>query len=289
MDKKMIDMTGCWNIEPAYLETVMRNVNDMDIDAAQFQEIEARDITKPVVVGKVAVIDIKGPLWDRDNILARWFGNSYEAIEAQLINAVNSKKVRKIVFDIDSGGGEASGMDELATVIRDVGIQKNTASFVRGMMASAAYGLGSAANEIIATPTSEIGSIGTVLVHQDISGMLEQDGVKLTVIKAGQYKWEGNAYEPLGEEAKEYFQDQVNKYYSRFVSTVAANRGVTRAEVTENYGQGRMMIATDALASAMIDRTGKMIDAMRVNATAINKQNHNNRALEIKKKRAAAL
>ena len=94
------------------------------------------------------------------------------------------------------------------------------------MMASAAYWIGSAADEIyISGDTVNIGSIGVIATHVDYSQMDQKMGVKVTEVVAGKYKNMGSPNMALSKEAEMMMQGQVDHIYSVFVEEVAANRG----------------------------------------------------------------
>jgi ClpP class serine protease len=56
------------------------------------------------------------------------------------------------------------------------------------------------------TPSSEVGSVGCVVLHIDQSQALEQAGIRPTFIHSGRYKVEGNSLEPLGDAALQRIQ-----------------------------------------------------------------------------------
>ncbi|MCC7371633.1 MAG: S49 family peptidase, partial [Chloroflexi bacterium] len=124
--------------------------------------------------------------------------------------------------------------------------------------ASAAYWIASSADEIVVTPSGEVGSIGVFTAHEDISAALEAEGVTVTLISAGKYKTEGNPFEPLSEEARGAIQARVDDYYSMFVRAVARGRGVKPADVRGGFGQGRVVGADEAVRLGMADRVGTM-------------------------------
>jgi signal peptide peptidase SppA len=130
-------------------------------------------------------------------------------------------------------------------------------------MASAAYFIGSAADEIVSDPDALTGSIGTISVHMDFSQFLENAGIKPTVITSGKFKGEGNPFMPLTDEAKEDMQRMVDDFGASFVAAVARNRGTTVADVKQNFGQGRVFRATEAKAIGMIDRVATMENVIR--------------------------
>ena len=113
----------------------------------------------------------------------------------------------------------------LADLIRSVRQTKPVTAFVNDMAASAAYGIASAANEIVVSPTSIVGSIGVVMLHADRSGELAAQGVKPTLIFAGSHKVDGNPFEPLSDAVRADLQASVDAHYRQFLDTVAAGRG----------------------------------------------------------------
>lgn len=204
--------------------------------------------------GAIAVIPIHGALAARDNAVDGWFwADSYENIGRSISAAVRDDGVGGVVLDVDSPGGDATGMSELAAAIRDLRGQKPIVAYVNTLAASAAYGLASAADRIFAPPSAIIGSVGTYSIHVDQSKMLEDAGVKVTFIFAGRYKVEGNPYQPLSDEALAHEQEIVDSLYTQFLDTVAAGRGITSSDVRKGYGEGRVFVADEAKRRGMID------------------------------------
>lgn len=149
---------------------------------------------------------------------------SYEGLRYQLVTAVQDPRVRNILLDIESPGGEAIGAFEAAEMVREVSKVKPVVALVNGMVASAAYAIASGARAIVTLPTGISGSIGVVMMHLDFSKWLEEEGIKPTLIFAGAHKVDGNPFEALPEDVKAAFQREVMGFYDQFVATVAAGR-----------------------------------------------------------------
>jgi signal peptide peptidase SppA len=130
------------------------------------------------------------------------------------------------------------------------------------MMASAAYWLASQADEIVSIPSGNVGSIGVFSAHQDLSAALEKEGIKVTLIKAGKFKVEGNPFEPLSDEARAQIQTRVDDAYSQFTKDVARGRGVKPSDVRGGYGEGRALPAKEAKAVGLIDRIATMDEVL---------------------------
>lgn len=212
----------------------------------------------------VAVIPVYGPISLRQNLMsASSGGTSTEGLSADFRAAMADDQVDAIVFEVDSPGGTIDGIPELAAEIRAARGTKPIVAQVNTMAASAAYWIASAADEIVVTPSGAVGSIGVFAAHQDLSKAAELDGVKVTLISAGKYKTESNKWEPLSDEAKAHLQDQVDQIYATFTTDVAKNRGVAVGDVRKGYGEGRVVLAKQALAQGMVDRIDTLDNTIR--------------------------
>lgn len=212
--------------------------------------------------GDIAVIPVRGVISNRASMiedLSVGMGASAERIEQNIRAAFDDRDVKAIVLDVDSPGGAAAGTPELGAAIRSLrGGDKPIVAQVNGLCASAAYWIASGCDEVVATESSQVGSIGVITVHEEVSRMLEEQGIKKTTISAGKHKAAGNPFEPLDDEARANIQSMIDSYYSMFLSAVAEGRGTDKETVRAEYGQGRVLMAADAKRKNMIDRIGTM-------------------------------
>lgn len=221
------------------------------------------------VRGNTAIVPIVGSLVNRGS----WIGSnsgmtSYEGLAAQLREAADDPDVASILLDIDSPGGEATGMFAIAEQVRQIGQSKPVTAFVNDMAASAAYGIASAANEIVVSPTSVVGSIGVVMTHMDRSKQLERTGVKPTLIYAGKHKVDGNGFGPLSETVHADLQAEVMKFYDQFVSLVGRGRTGMGEQAIRNT-EARTYIGNDAVERGLADRIASLDEVLNdLEATA---------------------
>jgi signal peptide peptidase SppA len=209
--------------------------------------------------GTVAVLPIFGTIVPRADLFSEFSGGtSAEVLTRKFRSLVNDPNVGAIVLDVDSPGGAVSGVEEVASEIFKARGTKPVIAVANHLAASAAYWIATAAEELVVTPSGEVGSIGVFAGHQDISGALEAEGVKITLVNAGKFKVEGNPYEPLGEEARAAIQARVDDYYNAFTRDVARHRGVKQSEVKGGFGEGRVVGAKEAVALGMADRVGTL-------------------------------
>ena len=205
--------------------------------------------------GGVAVIPVSGVIGKKFNMMSQISGGaSTQLIERDIKAALIDSEINSILLHIESPGGTVDGTQTLADVVAMANGIKPVVSFADGLMASAAYWIGSAASEIVASSsTTQIGSIGVVTSHTDISQAEAQAGYKVTEISAGKYKRMTSQHAPLSKEGKALLQDQVDQLYTIFVDAVAENRGTDAETVLEDMADGRVFLSSDAKARGMID------------------------------------
>lgn len=249
----MLDLLDeAWAIRPSVLRTFLGWVNEGSIPATALAE---RTEQRPRAAGGTMTIAVRGPITRRPTVLSFLCGGaSTEQIAAALHEGLADPEVNRIVLDIDSPGGSVDGVPELAAEIHAARAKKPITAMVDTVAASAAYWLASQANEIIVAPSGQVGSIGVFGLHLDRSRQLEAEGITPTFIHAGKYKVEENPLQPLSDEAKASIQERIDAFYSMFIRDVAKGRGVTVEQVRKDYGEGRMVLAKDAVAKGMADR-----------------------------------
>lgn len=253
-----------WAIMPRKLavlqEIVARHVAGEKLDAEEVQ-VRIHGATRPPdrQVSNVAILQLFGTIFPRANLMTDISGaTSAERFAAQFSELVKDPKVGAIVLDVDSPGGNVLGIAELSKKIFEARGQKPIVAIANHLMASAAYWIGTAADEVVITPSGEVGSIGVFSVHEDFSAALEKEGIKISLISDGKYKLEGNPYEPLTEEARAAIQERVSEYYDEFINSVARNRGVNPVNVRNGFGEGRIAGARQAVELGMADRVGTL-------------------------------
>ncbi len=256
-----------WAIWQKWLMACLANVQPPTPNQLRADEIpvERQAISKPSLKsGRVVRVPIVGAISRRASFWSMFFGGtSVDGISKALREIAADDTIGTVVLDIDSPGGTVAGIAELANEVRQLRDSKHVIALANNLMASAAYWIGSQADEIIATPDALVGSVGVFMMHEDWSSALEMAGLKVTYIQAGRYKTEGNPDEPLSDEARDHLQGIVNDAYALFVGDVAKGRGISASEVKAKYGEGRVLTAKDAKAVGMIDRVAGVEETMR--------------------------
>lgn len=215
--------------------------------------------------GSVVVLPLYGMIMQRGNMMGDISGprgTSVEQFRQQFRAAVNDPSVRAIVIDCDSPGGTVSGVDELAAEIYSARGKKEITAVVNCLCASAAYYIASQATKIVASPSSQTGSIGVFAALRDDTAMLEKQGVKFTLVTYGENKSAGDPRTPTSPSAIAELQEMVNAFGGMFDKAVARGRGVAVGQVRESYGQGKMFTAPQAKKLGMVDDIGTLDDVL---------------------------
>ena len=211
------------------------------------------DAPYPMVDG-IAVIEISGVLIHRGSWIGQSSGQtSYEGIAAQIEAAAKDPAVRGLALEIDSFGGEVAGVFDLADRIRAIRASKPVWAFVAEHAFSAGYALASQADRVLLPRTGAVGSIGVVVMHADLSGQLDQDGVRVNLIHSGQHKVDGNPYAPLPEAVRADIQREIDVLRFLFADTVAAGRGGRLSQEAALATEAAVYRGMDAVVAGLAD------------------------------------
>lgn len=207
------------------------------------------------VIDGVGVLDVFGILAHRGGIDAdSSYILGYQEVSRRFEAALNDAAVHSILLNIDSPGGSVSGCFDLADKIYEARGNKPIVAMASDSMTSAAYAIASAADEIIVSRTSQVGSIGVVMRHADFSNQMKAVGVEVTYIFAGDHKVDGNPFEPLPKEVRESLQKDIDAVYELFVETIARNRDM-KAEDVRNT-QAQVYLGPEAIGMGLADGVG---------------------------------
>ncbi len=168
--------------------------------------------------------------------------------------------VDAVVLRINSPGGSPAASWEIYQAVRDMG--KPVVVSVADIAASGAYYLASAADEIVAAPSSQVGSIGVILVAQDLEGLYEKVGIRYTVLTKGKYKDIGSPAREMTAEEKNVLQGQIDTVYEQFIADVAEGRPALDVDQVRELATGLTYPGEEALRLGLIDTIGSFADAL---------------------------
>lgn len=184
----------------------------------------------------VAIIPITGTLTKSWGIEPSSGFTGYDGIKTKLMAAMQDDSIDGVFLDIDSPGGQVAGCFDLVDTIYAVNKRnggKPIYAIANEQCCSAAFAIGSAADELFVPRTGEVGSVGVIMIHQDVSKAMDEDGVKVTVFRSGAHKAEGNPYEAITDEVAKRIQTTIDGMRELFVETISRNMKLSKKVVRE--------------------------------------------------------
>jgi signal peptide peptidase SppA len=203
-----------------------------------------------MVENGIGIVSIDGPIVKDPNLFDRLFfgASDMDAISAALEEAGERPDVKGVLLDINSPGGTVIGTPELASTVRQIAREKYVYAFTDGMMASAAYWIGSQADAIYATPSSRVGSVGVLQTVTNRTDLLKMRGVTVETFSAGKYKSAGLPHAPLTDEQRAMIQANVDEIHGDFKAAVLA-RG---RQIPPEAMEGQDFTGKNAAAKGMV-------------------------------------
>ena len=164
-------------------------------------------------------------------------------------------QVDALIVWIDSPGGTVVGGQALYGQLRAVAAEKPVVAVLRELATSAAYMAALGADRIVAREGSITGSIGVIVQTTDVTGLLNDIGVKTEAIKTAPLKAQPNPLEPLTPAARQAVKSVIEDVYDMFVALVAERRALQLEDVKE-VADGRVFTGGQAIRLGLVDELG---------------------------------
>ena len=177
--------------------------------------------------------------------------------------AANDKRIKTILFEINSPGGTITASDllyhEILSFKEKTG--KKVVVCMLDLAASGAYYISLPADEIIAHPTTLTGSVGVIFLQPKVFGLMDKIGLGVDVKKFGKNKDMGSPFREGTEEEQKLMQKMVNDFGDRFLQLVQKHRKLDQKSLAE-VSTARVFIADEALKLGLIDKIAYLSDAV---------------------------
>lgn len=214
-------------------------------------------------------------------------GNAGSATISEAIRRAmaEEKDLKALVVRIDSPGGSVTASEEIREAL--AAAKESGLPLVASMgpvAASGGYWIASAADEIIAQPTTITGSIGVFAVIPTFPRALARLGITTDGVKSTPYSGEPDVLGGIGPETRQLLQISVENVYGRFTGLVADARKLPVAEV-DRIGQGRVWTGKDAQRLKLVDGLGGL-DAAVAAAARLAKLEGAPRTIDIEPRRS---
>jgi len=213
------------------------------------------------VNGSMATMPVYGKMFPRANMMTRLSGGVSTRKLGRAIDEVEEREdIDKVMMVFDSPGGSIQGLTNTASKIRNM--ETETVAFAEGLMASAAYFVGSAADRVVASPDSMVGAIGSVAKIVSRAGKLEDEGYDVKVIRSAEKKAKPNPSEPIDEDSVKEVQKLVNAAHEQFVRQVAINLDLSEETVSNTMADGSVINGSEAEGTNFVDDVATIDEVM---------------------------
>ncbi|MCD8139667.1 MAG: signal peptide peptidase SppA [Planctomycetaceae bacterium] len=221
--------------------------------------------------GTLAVVTVHGPITGNGSSLDGTGSLGY--VSQQLRAAARSSAVKAVILQIDSPGGGLTASDLLhheVELLRRRG--KPVIAWSGSTMASGGYYIAVAAESVMASPTTTIGSIGVILQHFQVQELLGKLGIRVDPVTSGEHKDLGSPFRAMTPEERRILEDYIAVAHARFVAIVAEGRDLPPERVRE-VADGRIFDPTFALERGLIDSIGYIEDAVALAENRVGESN----------------
>ena len=235
-------------------------------------------------VGNVGIVRIAGSLVSEESFYNPMFGQlAYQTIENAIATHLSNPSVSNVLTIWDTPGGDASGIYDFGTFIKDARKVKPITAWTGTMALSAGYWGAACCDAVHVSALAEVGSIGAVAKFRSYSKLLSDEGIETLIARSAPAKALLQSEEPIDEKKRAYLQEKVDKLHTYFVEHVKAARPALRDIAESKWASGASFFPDDARALGLIDGPDLSLSALvsKLQARADKAQNKGNRNMNM--------
>ncbi len=203
---------------------------------------------------KIAIIDVEGEITENYR-----GGANTETIRELLIRAEEEVEIKAVVLRINSGGGTAGASWDMYRAVKRV--EKPVVASIGDKGASGAYLVAVAADEIVATPMSMVGSIGASFKFPfDVPINVSEEAEEISSMPSGEFKDVFADYR-LNESERDYLGERLENVLEVFLNCVTEKRNISEENITR-IAKGGWFTGEEGLRLGLVDKIGNLDDAI---------------------------
>ena len=189
-----------------------------------------------------------------------------EIVDSFMKAAEEDDDIKAVLIEVNSPGGTPVASQRIATRLKDSPLP--VVGLIGDMAASGGYMVASAADFLIASPMSDVGSIGVNMSYVEESLKNEEEGLTYVQLTTGKFKDIGSPNRPITDEEREKLEADLQIVHDEFVKIVAEYREMSISEV-ENLADGSTMPGLKAIDAGLVDFLGSRREARDVIANIL--------------------
>ena len=208
---------------------------------------------------KIAVITMRGLI--SSSLPGSVTDSMVDDMRAALQQARDDSRVKAIVLEIDSPGGEVTASDAIYSAVVKARARKPVVVYMDSLTASGGYYISCGGKFLMANETTITGSIGVIIQTLNYEQLFNKVGLASVVFKSGKFKDMLNGARPITPEERELVQNFIMKTYDKFLGVVAKERKLPADLLRNTIADGRILSGKEALENKLIDGLGQLDDA----------------------------
>jgi protease IV len=224
--------------------------------------VRFREITVERASGtsdKIALIVMRGLI--SSSVPGNVGDSMVDDLRAALRQAREDDRVKAVVLEVDSPGGEVTASDQIYTAVTRTRARKPVVVYMDTLAASGGYYVSCGGKFLMANDTTITGSIGVIIQTFNYEQLFNKIGLASVVFKSGKLKDRLNGARPITPEERTLVQDFVMKTYDKFLGIVAKERNLPADNLRNTIADGRILSGREALDNKLIDGLGQIEDA----------------------------
>jgi protease-4 len=210
---------------------------------------------------KIAVITMRGLI--SSSLPGNLTDSMVDDMRAALEQARDDSRVKAIVLQIDSPGGEVTASDEIYNAVLKARAKKPVVIYMESLAASGGYYVSCGGKFLMANETTITGSIGVIIQTLNYEQLFNKVGLASVVFKSGKFKDMLNGARPVTPEERELVQSFIMNTYDKFLGVVAKERSLPADLLRNTIADGRILSGKEALQHKLIDGVGQLDDAFK--------------------------
>lgn len=213
---------------------------------------------------KILLVDVSGMISSEDKESFYTYPSMIATIKEELTRASRDESVKALVLRINTPGGTVTASDIIHHELKLFKASRKVPviASIMDVGASGGYYIASAADRILAHPSTVTGSIGVIMLTVNAHGLLEKVGVEATAITSGPRKDMGSPFRVMTPEERGIFQALIDSFYQRFLSVVQDGRPNLQMDQIKKLADGRIYTGDQAKAAGLVDDIGYLEDAI---------------------------
>lgn len=215
---------------------------------------------------KVVLIEVSGVISSQDREGFMPAPNLIASVKEQLTRAAQDDNVKAVVLRINTPGGTVTASDIIHHELKTFKASRKipVVASIMDVGASGGYYIASAADTVLAHPSSVTGSIGVIMLTINARGLLEKVGIEATAVTSGPRKDMGSPFRTMTQEERAIFQGLIDSFYQRFLNVVQEGRPQLQMDQIKKLADGRIYTGDQAKAAGLVDEVGYLEDAIDV-------------------------